>query len=261
MAGLAAAGVEPGRVSKLLLTHIHLDHAGAGGSLMPLLPNAVVYVHAAGAPHLADPSRLLRSATRIYGEDMDRLWGDVLPVPPDRLKVLHDGESLQAGGRELRALYTPGHASHHVAYWDPGSASVFTGDVGGIRLPGVAIPVPPTPPPDLDLDAWSASIDELLRLPASTLYLTHYGPTSDVRSHLQGLQTRLYAWRDLVLDALRRGLEPTEVALLLERHANQELAAPGADPELRERYKLVSGYEMNVAGFVRYFEKQGIYRP
>ncbi len=257
MAGLSAAGVEPERVTQLLVTHIHLDHAGAAGSLVRLLPNATVCVHEAGAPHLSDPSKLLSSATRIYGADMDRLWGEVRPVPPERLRVLGDGEKFTAGGRELHALYTPGHASHHIAYWDPASASVFTGDVAGIRLPGVKIAVPPTPPPDLDLDAWSASIDRLLGLGARTLYLTHFGAAHDVSAHLDNLRARLFAWHDLVLDAFRRGLDTPQVALLLEQHANRELSASGLGPGLSDRYRLVSGYEMNVAGFVRYFRKRG----
>ncbi|MBA2364740.1 MAG: MBL fold metallo-hydrolase, partial [Chloroflexia bacterium] len=152
MAGLAAAGVAPDRVTKVLLTHIHLDHAGAAGSLMRLLPNASVYVHAAGAHHLIDPAKLLASAQRIYGKHMDRLWGEVLPVPAERVVVLDDGERIIAGGRELTALYTPGHASHHIAYWDATGRGIYTGDAAGIRLPGGEAVLPPTPPPDLDLE-------------------------------------------------------------------------------------------------------------
>lgn len=258
MAGLAAAKVAPERLTKLLLTHIHLDHAGAAGSLMHLLPNATVYVHAAGARHLIDPTKLVASARRIYGEHMDRLWGEVLPVPADRVVVLDDGEVVIAGGRKLKALYTPGHASHHIAYWDATGGAVYTGDAAGIRLPDVEAVLPPTPPPDLDLELWSGSIGKLMALDAHTLYLTHYGPTHDPREHLEELDRRLYEWRNLVLAALREGRDETAVAQQLEEQANHALGEwARTNLKLRARYGLVAGNAMNVAGYVRYLRKQG----
>lgn len=258
MAGLAAANVAPERVTKLLLTHIHLDHAGAAGSLMHQLPNATVYVHAAGARHLNDPTKLVASARRIYGEHMDRLWGEVLPVPADRVVVLDDGEVVIAGGRELQALYTPGHASHHIAYWDATDRAIYTGDVAGIRLPGVDAVLPPTPPPDLDLELWSGSIGKLMALDAHTLYLTHYGPVHDPREHLNELDRRLYEWRDLVLAALREGRDETAIAQQLEEQANYAFGERARmDPALHARYGLVTSYAMNVAGYVRYLRRQG----
>ena len=257
MAGLSSAGVAPERVSALLLTHIHLDHAGAAGSLAGRLPNATVYVHELGAPHLLDPSKLLRSATRIYGDQMDTLWGEVLPVPEERLVVLRDGERVRAGGRELQALYTPGHASHHIAYWDPSSREAFVGDVAGVRLPGTERAMPPTPPPDLDLEAWSGSIRRLLALDPRTLHLTHFGPVHDVERHLDELHTRLYEWRDLLLDGVRRGMDESQLAELLGQRADEELARTVKDPAVRDRFRLVSGYGTNVAGFLRYFKKRG----
>lgn len=258
LAGLERAGAPRERVTKLLLTHIHLDHAGAAGSLLRLLPNATVHVHPVGAPHLADPAKLVASAARIYGEDMDRLWGETLPVPAGRLRVLQDGELVAAGGRLLRALHTPGHASHHVAYWDEAERSIYAGDVAGVRLPGAPVALPPTPPPDLDVETWSASIERLLALDASTLYLTHFGPAGGVARHLEELRARLHGWRDLVLGAVRGGAGQAVVAGLLERHANEELEAAGTDAETRRRYGLVAGYEMNAAGLVRYLTKRGL---
>lgn len=257
MSGLRAAGVAPERVTKLLLTHIHLDHAGATGSLMSRLPNATVYVHEVGAPHLIDPSRLIESAARIYGDEMDSLWGEVLPVPEDRLVVLKDGERVQAGGVVLQALYTPGHASHHIAYRDASSDTVFAGDVAGVRLPGTKRAMPPTPPPDLDLEQWSASIDRLLEIEPRTLYLTHFGPIYDARPHLEELRIRLYEWGDLILGGLRGGLSEEELAIRLEEHANEALSGSVSDPAIRARFRLVSGYGMNVAGYIRYFRKRG----
>ncbi len=255
--GLAQAGVSPLSVSKILLTHIHLDHAGATGSLMELLPNAVVYVSEVGAPHLADPSKLVGSASRIYGDQMEALWGEVLPVPEDRLRPLADGAVVRVGDLELHALYTPGHASHHLAYWVPASGAVFTGDAAGVRLPGTDRVLPPTPPPDLDLEEWDSSIERILGLHPSTMYLTHFGGFHDAERHLSELRARLFEWRDLLLDGARRGLGQDELALLLERHADAELSATVPDPEVRGRYGLVAGYGMDVAGFLRYFRKRG----
>lgn len=253
---LSAAGVAPEQVTKLLLTHIHLDHAGATGSLVQQLPNAIVYVHEIGAPHLIDPSKLLRSASRIYGDQMASLWGAVLAVPEERVVQLQDGDRIPVPGGELEALYTPGHASHHVAFWNAQTREVFTGDVGGVWLPGTERVMPPTPPPDLDLEAWSASIDRLLELAPQTLYLTHFGPAHDPHRHLEELRTRLYDWGELIEGELRSGTGEPEIAARLEAHANEALATTVEDPELRASFRLVSGYEMNVAGYVRYFKKR-----
>ncbi|MEJ7655069.1 MAG: MBL fold metallo-hydrolase, partial [Chloroflexia bacterium] len=193
MRGLAASGVEPELVTKILLTHIHLDHAGAAGELTELLPNAVVYVHGIGAPHLLDPSRLLRSAERIYGDQMDPLWGTMHPVPEKRLVVLEDGDVVEAAGRTLRAIYTPGHASHHVAFHDADAGVLFAGDVAGVRLPGLDRVMPPTPPPELNLELWSESINRMLALDLNTLYLTHFGPVHNVADHLDELHIRMYS--------------------------------------------------------------------
>jgi glyoxylase-like metal-dependent hydrolase (beta-lactamase superfamily II) len=249
---LAGAGVPREVVTKILLTHIHLDHAGAAGTLSTLLPNAAVYVHPAGYRHLIDPSRLVRSAARIYGDRMDALWGAVLPVPEHRLVAVRDGDRIAAGGRELVALHTPGHAAHHVAYWDRSPGYVYTGDVAGIRVPGLPFAVPPTPAPDLDLEAWSRSLDRLLGLDARALYLTHFGPVAEVGDHLHELRERLLSWRDLADDALRDGHGAAGIALLLEESIAAEAANAGADPTARARLGLVSGNEMNAAGLVRY---------
>src|SRR5919197_3986977 len=145
---LEGVGEEP---SALLLTHIHLDHAGASGALVERFPALEVWVHERGAPHLADPQKLLQSARRLYGDDMDRLWGRVVPVPEQNLRVLEGGETIETRGRELEVLYTPGHASHHVVYLDRADGTAYVGDVGGVRIPPADRVVPPTPPPDVDV--------------------------------------------------------------------------------------------------------------
>jgi glyoxylase-like metal-dependent hydrolase (beta-lactamase superfamily II) len=150
LAGVRAAGVDPARLRHLLVTHIHLDHSGGAGVLARELPEVRVYVHPVGAPHLIDPSRLVASAARLYGDRMDALWGEVAPVPAERVIELTDGATVAVAGRTLTALATPGHASHHHCYWDPARAALFTGDVGGVRMAGTNFACPPPPPPELD---------------------------------------------------------------------------------------------------------------
>ena len=143
--GIRAAGFDPGQVRKVLVSHIHLDHSGGAGALLREIPEAKVFVHPIGAPHLVDPSKLVSSAGRLYGDRMDDLWGDIVPVASDRVVPLTDGETLDAAGQVLSALFTPGHASHHVAYWAPELGAIFTGDVGGVRMPGSDYALPPAP--------------------------------------------------------------------------------------------------------------------
>ena len=176
--GLEDHGVSYEDVLRVFLTHIHLDHAGASGHLAELLPNATFYVHEVGYPHLVDPSKLLKSATRIYGERMDELWGETHPVPKGRveiLKGLKGGEELEAAGGVLAAHYTPGHAYHHLAYLEPDSGALFTGDVAGIRLPGQSYVRPPTPPPEIDMEAWVRSLEDIRRIAPRSLWPTHFG--------------------------------------------------------------------------------------
>jgi glyoxylase-like metal-dependent hydrolase (beta-lactamase superfamily II) len=181
---LAALERKPARA--LALTHIHLDHAGAAGSLVRRYPGLEVWVHDVGARHLIDPSKLVHSATRLYGEDMMRLWGEVLPVPESRLRVLHGGESIDG----FEVAYTPGHASHHVAYRHQQSGWVFAGDVAGVRI-GEGPVLAPTPPPDIDLHLWRESLRTLTAWAPSALALTHFGVYTDVDAHLRALAEQL----------------------------------------------------------------------
>jgi len=170
----------------LALTHIHLDHAGASGTLARRFPEMEVWVHERGARHLVDPSRLLDSATRLYGVQMQRLWGDVLPVPAERLRVLHGGEQLGP----FSVAYTPGHASHHVSYLHEPSGRAFTGDVAGVRIDGGRV-LAPTPPPDIDLQAWRSSLDLIERWAPRSLAVTHFGAYEDVAEQLDALRVHL----------------------------------------------------------------------
>jgi glyoxylase-like metal-dependent hydrolase (beta-lactamase superfamily II) len=183
LAGLAS---EP---RALLLTHIHLDHAGAAGSLVRRFPALRVYVHEIGAPHLADPVKLYRSAARLYGDDMDRLWGEVAPVPAERLSALSGGEEVEG----FRVAYTPGHASHHVAYLHLASGDAYVGDVAGVRVPPPEFTMAPTPPPDVDVEAWEDSLETVAAWRPERLCLTHFGRVDAVAEQLERLREGLRA--------------------------------------------------------------------
>ena len=199
--GLADQGHRLEDVRTLLLTHIHLDHAGATGTLLDRLPRAVACVHERGAPHLIDPAKLLASAGRLYGERMDRLWGEVRPVPPDRLRVLRGGERLELAGRTLDVAYTPGHASHHVSFFDMTSGTAYVGDTGGIRIVEGYVKAP-TPPPDIDLEAWETSLKTIEAWRPRALVLTHFGVVGEVADHLRHFRSVLARSAALVRETL-----------------------------------------------------------
>jgi glyoxylase-like metal-dependent hydrolase (beta-lactamase superfamily II) len=253
---LRAKGIAFDDVRQLLLTHIHLDHAGGAGTLLREHPAIDVFVHERGAPHLIDPSKLLASAGRLYGDDMERLWGDVLPVPAERVKVLKGGERVAAGGRELLVEYTPGHASHHVAYFDPSSRVAFVGDTAGIRRGAGKYVMPPTPPPDIDLEAWRASEDRILAWDPDTLFLTHFGPVRGARPHFQELTQRLAAWSEIVRRLLadasltdddRQSRFVEEVLLEIRRIVGEEEAA---------QYNRAGRLDYSWQGLARYWRKR-----
>ena len=180
----ALDGIEP---RALLLTHIHLDHAGATGVLVRRYPHLTVYVHERGAPHLIDPSKLLRSAERLYGDRMELLWGEVAPVPERNVRPLTGGETVEG----LTVAYTPGHASHHVCYLDQDSGDAYVGDVGGVRIPPSDHTVAPTPPPDIDLEAWSESLDTVAGWAPERLCLTHFGHVDDPPAQIERVREAL----------------------------------------------------------------------
>jgi glyoxylase-like metal-dependent hydrolase (beta-lactamase superfamily II) len=183
---LAALGDE--RPEKVLLTHIHLDHAGGTGALVRRWPDLEVWVHERGAPHVHDPAKLVSSASRLYGDDMERLWGEIVPVPQENLKILTGGESLG----DWRVAYTPGHASHHVSYLHEPTGTAFTGDTAGVRIPPDGPIMAPTPPPDIDLEAWPRSIDAIAAWRPERLAVTHFGLwEGDVPEHLAALREQL----------------------------------------------------------------------
>lgn len=198
-------GAAPDDLRHVLLTHIHLDHAGVTGTLAREHPSLRVYVHARGAPHLVDPSRLLASARRIYGGDMDRLWGAFEAVAPSQLVVLQGDEQLSIGERSLRVAYTPGHAWHHVAYLDESTGAAFVGDVAGEGSQHGTPALPVAPPPDIDLEAWRPSLDRIAAWGPEALLVTHFGPVRHVVAHLDTMWDRLIAWSLAVRSSLAAG--------------------------------------------------------
>lgn len=202
-AGLAAHGYGLPDVKALLLTHIHLDHAGAAGTLAAALPDVQVYVHERGARHLNQPEKLLASATRLYGADMDRLWGAFLAVPAANLRVLDGGETLTVAGRRFAVVYTPGHAVHHVSYLDAADGVAYVGDTAGIAVEGYQLAA--TPPPDVDLALWLQSLDTIAAWSASALYLTHFGVITDAGAHLRRYRDVLLRSAERARAAIRQG--------------------------------------------------------
>ncbi len=255
MGGLEEHGVAPEDVRQVFLTHIHLDHAGASGHLAELLPNATFYVHEIGRPHLVDPSKLLKSATRIYGERMDELWGETRPVPEERIKVVADEDGVEVAGGTLTAHYTPGHAYHHLAYLEPDSGALFAGDVAGIRLPGQSYVRPPTPPPEIDVELWMKSIQTVRQVSPRTICPTHFGVYDDVERHMGELEQRLQDWLLFVEERIDEA-DTEEIADELKAKGDAEMLAEGAGPEETEHYDLAGNYTMLVDGLVRYVSKK-----
>ncbi len=234
------------RPRALLLTHIHLDHAGASGSLVERWPDLEVYVHEKGASHMIEPSRLLGSARRLYGPDMDRLWGAMTPVPERNLRVLVGGETLPGS---FEVAYTPGHASHHVSYLHDGTA--FVGDTGGVRITPASLVVPPTPPPDIDVEAWHESIARIAAWRPARLAITHFGGSGEVEAQLDEVGRRLDAWGELA----RANDEGGFVAAIEE-----EIAA-GTQAEWTQAFTQAAPPDQLYAGLSRYWRKRAEVLP
>jgi glyoxylase-like metal-dependent hydrolase (beta-lactamase superfamily II) len=235
-------GLGPVVPRALLLTHIHLDHAGASGVLCRRFPELLVYVHENGAPHLVDPSKLLKSAERLYGDEMERLWGEVAPVPEERIRPLSGGELVEG----FRVAYTPGHASHHVSYLHEDTGDAFVGDTAGVRIPPYEYTLAPTPPPDIDIEAWLDSLHLIASWNPRSLGLTHFGPGTGVEEQLHRMRTALTG----SADAARAGDEEQFVrGLDAEAHAQ-------TDPETVVRLFQAAPPEQLFLGLERYWRKK-----
>ena len=250
-AALAERGVLPADLQAVFVSHIHLDHAGAAWRLAAD-GAPVVYVHPKGAPHLVDPSRLWESASRIYGDQMEKLWGRSGPVPEARVRAVEDGEEVRVGDARFLALDTPGHAGHHHAWVTDGV--VFSGDVGGVRIGGGPV-VPPFPPPEIHLELWKASLDRLRSLEAAEIRPTHFGAYTDVAAHLDDLEDRMFRWAERVLDWMREGLGEEAMIARFQELVEGELRAAGLDEEALEEYEIADPAWMSIPGLARYWRK------
>jgi glyoxylase-like metal-dependent hydrolase (beta-lactamase superfamily II) len=250
-AGLAAEGLSPRDVTHVLLTHIHLDHAGAAGWLAR--QGAQVYVHPVGAPHMRDPQRLLASAARIYGDKMESLWGEFLPVPGERLIVPQDAQALHIGNVELIPLDTPGHAEHHYSYLF--EDILFSGDVGGVRIPGYRYLRVPMPPPELHLERWHASLARLRREKIARIAPTHFGMFDDPQWHLDEVEKGLDAAARWMEEVMRfdPSLEQLREQFIAWMRAEEEKM--GLSAEVTQAYQLANPPGMSADGLLRYWKK------
>jgi glyoxylase-like metal-dependent hydrolase (beta-lactamase superfamily II) len=252
---LQGAGITMADVRALVLTHVHLDHAGASGTLVSENPGMQVYVHERGAPHMIDPDRLVASATRLWGDEMDRLWGEVRPVPADAVVVLTGGERISAGGRDLDVLYTPGHASHHVSYFNADAGIACVGDTAGIRMHGGFV-LPPTPPPDIDIEAWHQSLRRIAEWRPDTLFVTHFGPSAPAPAHLIAMADHIDLVARLAEASLARDGDDADREQWFIDEIRRELRRRMSDTEARA-YEVAGRFDLNWKGLARYWRKRG----
>ena len=253
-AGLGARGLTLGDVRSLLLTHIHLDHAGACGTIVERVPAVKVYVHERGAPHMIDPAKLLASATRLYGDQMDSLWGAFLPVPAGQVTVLHGGERLELAGTAINVAYTPGHAKHHVSYLDEHIGMAYVGDTAGVRVSGDYL-IAPTPPPDIDIEAWQESLNTIEAWQPVSLFLTHFGPISPARAHLARFRTTVAAAAETARRMIEAGGTDAELAKRFAERMRQDVRKALPEHEARAA-ELAAPFDQLWLGLARYWQKR-----
>jgi glyoxylase-like metal-dependent hydrolase (beta-lactamase superfamily II) len=254
---LDRAGIQMNDVDALVLTHIHLDHAGASGTLVHEHPRLRVYVHEQGAPHMIDPAKLLASAARLYGSDMDRLWGEFRPVPAGSIVTLRGGERIRVGGRDLDVAYTPGHASHHVSYHARETGIALVGDTAGIRLSPGGYVMPPTPPPDIDLETWAVSLAAIEQWRPDTLFLTHFGPSSPVGAHLREFAEHLDLASRLAKASLAREGTDADREAWFTDEIRRELVRRANATEAHA-YEVAGRFDLSWRGLARYWRKKSL---
>ena len=254
-AGLAARDRSVQKLDALILTHIHLDHAGACGMLLQENPLLKVYVHDFGATHMIDPSRLLASAGRLYGGDLRTLYGECKPVPQGNLQRLEGGETIRVGEAELETFYTPGHASHHLTFWDRRSRTAFVGDTAGIRVQGDTFLLPATPPPDIDIEIWNQSLAAIASRGPERIFLTHFGFIENPGEHIQLYKAKLAEWAELTRKLLASGMEASEAekifvgAMVSEIHSTMPR-------DTANHYIFNAGLRLSWLGLMRYLRKK-----
>jgi glyoxylase-like metal-dependent hydrolase (beta-lactamase superfamily II) len=251
---ITGAGYELTALTDILLTHIHLDHAGGAGELSRR-SGARVHVHHLGAPHLADPERLWSSARRIYGDRMEELWGSMEPVPAGQLRPLYDGDLIRLAGTTVEALETPGHASHHITFLLD-DHSLLTGDAAAVRFPPAELIRPALPPPEADLETWEASIAKMRSCVPERLLLTHFGEVRDADEHLKLVPERNRLWADEVRRGIHAGEELPELQARVAALQEREFAVAGIDEATAERYRVTSDAAMTAMGLERYWRRK-----
>jgi glyoxylase-like metal-dependent hydrolase (beta-lactamase superfamily II) len=239
----------------ILLTHIHLDHAGATGALVRENPRLAVYVHKNGAPHMIDPSKLLASAERLWPNDLQKLFGETLSVPAENLHILEGGETLTLGTRKVEVVYTPGHASHHVSYFDQAEGVAFAGDTAGVRIEGNSYVMPATPPPDIDLGIWDKSFAAILERNPARLFLTHFGYSDNPSEHVLLFRERLHRWAALTAEILRTAASDSAAmdSFMSATFAEISQYLPAGEAE---HYAFSAGLNLSFLGLARYLRKR-----
>jgi glyoxylase-like metal-dependent hydrolase (beta-lactamase superfamily II) len=251
--GVRQLGFQPAHVRHLLASHIHLDHTG-GAWRWAKEYGTKIYANPRGAPHLVDPSKLVSSAARIYGDKMNRLWGAAGPIPEDHVIGVEDNAELRFGSRRFRVLYTPGHAQHHNAYWLESERTVFAGDVAGVLIREGPV-IPPFPPPDIHLESWKDSLEKIRALSPASLHITHFGKVEDPLRTLDALEKRLFSWADWMKQRLLEGKSEMEIIPEFEKFTEQQLLADGTPNEDLVTYEQADPASMSVAGLTRYWRK------
>jgi glyoxylase-like metal-dependent hydrolase (beta-lactamase superfamily II) len=257
-AALASLGIDSADLATVVVTHIHLDHAGGVGDIAALYPSAEVVVHEKGARHLADPTRLMASARMVYGDALDVLFGELSPVPASRLRTLDDVGTVDLGdGRRLESYYSPGHARHHVGLLDSLSGDLYVGDAAGVYVPETGDLRPATPPPDFDLEVALASIGKFASLGPSRLLFSHYGPVSDVPATLERSAEEISVWVSETRAARSAGMDLDHAVDAVRRKTLSRYAAfaDDADPVVQEKFEEISGAAANVSGIWHWLDR------
>ena len=253
---LASHGLGPGDLATVVVTHIHLDHAGGVGDVAGLYPNAEVVVHELGARHLVDPAKLMASAQRVYGPLMDEVFGPLLPTPAERVRAVGDQARVDLGnGRDLLVRYSPGHAKHHVALFDESTGDLYVGDAAGIYVPEADIVRPATPPPDFDLKVALASLRAFRDMRPARLLFSHYGPVDHVEDILDRSEEELRLWVELVGEARGNELDLDHAVGLVRERTAERYAAIRQDPELDEKFERLNSFAANIVGINRWLDR------
>jgi glyoxylase-like metal-dependent hydrolase (beta-lactamase superfamily II) len=255
---IATLGVGPRDLATVVVTHIHLDHAGGTGDIAAMFPAAEVVVHELGARHLADPSRLMASARMVYGDELDDLFGILAPTPADRIRAVERTGVVDLGsGRRLESHYSPGHAKHHVGLLDSVSGDLYVGDAAGIYIQETGDMRPATPPPDFDLEVALASLRTFAALQPARLLFSHFGPVSAVQDALARSAEEIRLWVDETRHARKAAMDLDHAAAMVAQRtrARYRVLAENADPELAAKYDRIAGAPANVAGIMRWLER------